>query len=166
MLKKMAMLMAMAVVSGGVMTGCAGNKAADGQAGEAMGAMKAEPVAIKSQMHGQQMKGGETGVKLVNSDAEWESLEIEGMKPNFGKESVVLLSLGEVPSGGYWARITGVQQVGDVVYVQGVVNQPAPGQVVTQAMESPYCVAVIEKVDANNVQYDVEEVMGEQPPVE
>ncbi|WP_432798524.1 protease complex subunit PrcB family protein [Poriferisphaera sp. WC338] len=166
MLKKMASVLVVAVLAGGMLVGCQGEQKVEENNAQTSNHAAAEPVAIKSKTHGSDKAMNETGVTLVKSDEEWDALGMQGDKPNFNEESVVVLSLGEVPTGGYWARITGVQQVGDVLYVQGIVNQPGSEEVVTEAIEYPYCVAVIEKVDANDVQYDVQEVSGQQPAAE
>jgi len=80
--------------------------------------------------------------------------------------AMVVVAMGRRSTGGYWARIAGVQQVGDTVYVQGLANAPGPDDMVTQAITHPFAAAKIEPVDADKVRADITSVTGQRPPAD
>jgi hypothetical protein len=87
--------------------------------------------------------------------------ELADLDVAFGSEQVVIVALGEQPTGGYWVRIDGLQQVGDTLYVQGTANRPAPDALVTQALTYPYAAVTIPAVDAELVVPDITSVTGQ-----
>ncbi|QDU32026.1 hypothetical protein KS4_00540 [Poriferisphaera corsica] len=157
MLKRIASVLVVAIVAGGFVAGCANSpKAAEGPEHS-----MSEPVAIKKAQAGSDEALNTAGVQVVNSDVELNELGADlDLQPNFDEESVVIVSLGEQNTGGYWVEITGVQQVGDTLYVQGVANQPAEDEMTTQVIEYPYAAVVVDKVDAVNVIPDLDQVSG------
>lgn len=105
----------------------------------------------------------ELGVRLFNSRAELErhvpaASQLAEVEVDFATESLIVLSLGERPSGGYWTRITGVQydRDADALYVQGIANQPGENAPVTLAMTWPSDAAVIPKVRAGTLHPEIE----------
>ena len=127
----------------------------------------AEPVTILDAQRGDDPALEVGMVKLFKS---WDELESMGavslaeLTVDFAQADVVLFALGVQPTGGYWADITGVQKVGEVLYVQCTVNAPGEDQMVTQAITHPYCVATITKTTATTVLSDPEEVRGKPMP--
>ncbi len=103
------------------------------------------------------------GVMLINSRAELEqrapqAQALAEMEVDFAAESLLVLCLGERPTGGYWVRITGVQHdaAANALYVQGVANEPGPEAMVTQALTYPCDAAVIPKVRAAAVHPEID----------
>ncbi|QQE13795.1 protease complex subunit PrcB family protein [Planctomycetota bacterium] len=159
MLKRFASVLVVAVLAGGFVAGCANNQKAVKGPEHSM----SEPVAIKKAQAGSDAALTSAGVQVVNSDVEMNELgaDLAALKPNFDEESVVILSLGEKNTGGYWVEITGVQQVGETLYVQGRANQPGENEIVTEAIEYPYAAVVIEKVEPASVIPDLDQVEGQ-----
>ncbi len=65
----------------------------------------------------------------------------------FDEETVVVLLLGERRTGGYAVRIDRVHDRRSEVEVVVEVQRPAPGDMVTQALTSPYFIATIPVTD-------------------
>lgn len=62
---------------------------------------------------------------------------------DFDTETVVVLLLGERPTGGYGVRIVRVEESRRTVEVVVAVERPVPGETVTQALTSPYYIAMV-----------------------
>ncbi|MEX0746089.1 MAG: protease complex subunit PrcB family protein [Phycisphaeraceae bacterium] len=127
----------------------------------------ARAVPIIEQVEGNDAALAEPALTLIQDGSELEELgvsDLDSLNVNFSEHDVIVLALGEQPSGGYWAHITGVQQVGDVLYVEGTANQPGDDQAATQALTYPYTAVVIPKTDAATTLSDVESVRGETRP--
>lgn len=92
------------------------------------------------------------------------SVELINHPIDFDRYCLVVLSLGQQPTGGYWARITAAQLQGDVLYVQGFVNRPSAGQAVSQAITHPYAAAVIPKAHPRSVQSDIQSLTDQAAP--
>lgn len=85
-------------------------------------------------------------LKLIGSaDDLPEAVTERGLEVDFEMHDVVLLGMGTQPTSGYAAEITGVQQVGDTVFVQASFSQPAPDDSVAQVVTQPWTAAVIYK---------------------
>lgn len=106
-------------------------------------------------------------VMIVKSQAELQGINAKSLmdaKVDFAKESLVVVALGDKPTGGYWADITGIQAAGPQLFVQGWANKPGKDAVVTQAVTYPFAAAVISKTTATTVRSDVQSVMGKTKP--
>ena len=100
----------------------------------------------------------EVGTVLINSQEQLDShgsLSLGDLDIDFDRHSLVILAVGEQPTGGWSATITGVQQRGDALYFQGLVHQPGADDVVSQALTYPIAAAVIEKVNASVIHPEV-----------
>ena len=125
-----------------------------------------QPVSVLRRYNGTDPGLKEPLLLLVNSAQDLESLgsyDLAVHAVDFDKESLVLLALGEKPTGGYWARITGVQREGQQLYVQGLANRPSQDQAVTQALTYPYDAVVISKIRHAKVLSEIESLMGKHP---
>jgi hypothetical protein len=94
---------------------------------------------------------------LITSKADLEKLhsqELSNKGIDFDTHTVVLLTLGEKPTGGYWGQILGVEVSGDDVYVQGMVNGPAKDAMATQTVTHVYAAAVCPRFAARNLHKD------------
>ncbi len=120
----------------------------------------------------QQITGNDPGlinpsVTVITSPAQLQALgskDLAAKKIDFGRWSVVLLALGQQPTGGYWARITGVQDRGDQIFVQGLANKPGPNDSVTQGVTCPYAAALIAKTKTTVVHAEIQSVIGQVLP--
>ena len=62
---------------------------------------------------------------------------------DFQRESAIILILGERPTGGYSVGIADIVERRESVEVVVEVSRPAPGEMVTQALTTPYSIAVV-----------------------
>ena len=104
-----------------------------------------EPVELLRQTNGSNDAFAKIGGYLINS-ADDSAADLSSLSPNYDTESVIVVSLGEVPTGGFGVTITGVQKQGDKVFVQFTTSQPAADAVVTQAISHPYAAVAVPKV--------------------
>ena len=106
---------------------------------------------------------------LITSKADLEKLhsqELINKGIDFDTHTVVLLTVGEKPTGGYWGQILGVQVDGDDVYVQGMVNATAKDAKTTQSVTHAYAAAVCPRFAARNLHKgDIVPVTGLPQPV-
>ncbi len=126
----------------------------------------AEPVDILHQVVGGHPALTEPGLKLIDSQAELDVLGVDdliGRPVNFNNEQVILATLGEMPTDGYWIRISAVHQEGDALYVYGQANRPGPDDAVGQVLTYPYCAVVIPRTTATHLRDRIESVEGQQP---
>lgn len=123
-----------------------------------------QPVAIVSQTHGSDLALTQPMVKLITTQEQLDALGAEslaGLEVDFAQQQVVLVTLGSQPTGGYWTKITAIQQLGDTLYVEGLANAPAEGDVVTEALTYPYAAAVIPATSATTALSDIQSVTGQ-----
>ena len=98
-------------------------------------------------------------VELINS---WDELNAMGssalndIQIDFDTQSLVVLALGEQTTGGWYAQITGVQQRGSELFVQGFAYPPAGDAATTQAMSYPIAATIIPKSKATMIHPEIE----------
>ncbi|NBC10992.1 MAG: protease complex subunit PrcB family protein [Planctomycetes bacterium] len=127
----------------------------------------AEPIAILAHQHGQQSEVSFPAVKHITSAEQFEDLGLAGAEPAvFDTEDMVLVALGQQNTGGHWVRITGLQRVGDSVYVQATVNRPGEDAATTQALTQPYCIITTPKLGDVELRSDITSVVGMDTPAE
>ena len=127
----------------------------------------AEHVTILGQDQGNDPGLTDFGIHLIRNRADLDALGAKTMGDphiDFANEDVVLLCLGEQPTGGYWTRVTAVQLEGDELHVEGIANAPGPSEVVAQVFTYPYSVVKIPKTGATEVYQHIRSVTGEQAP--
>ncbi len=128
----------------------------------------AEPVEILHTVIGGHPALKEPAVTLINSKSELDALgagDLIGRDVNFYNEAVVLATLGEMPTSGYWINITTVHQEGDNLYIYGQANRPAADMMAGQVLTYPYCAVVIPKSGATGVRDQIESVEDQDPPM-
>jgi len=126
-----------------------------------------EPVPILAMHHGDDSGLSDQVVLLINSQAQLErtgSEELLNKGVDFDQASLVVLALGERPTGGHWARITGLQAGGGTLYVQGIANRPDRSGAVTQVMSYPYCAVEVAKLADLSVNPEIKSVEGQSLP--
>jgi len=132
------------------------------------GASEAEAVAIHNQWQGSDSAFKTAGSVLIDSAAKLQetgSTELTSLNVNFDTHSIVVFSLGEQPTGGYWAWITGVQRGGGKLWVQATVNRPADGAATSQVLTYPVAAAVVDRQSGiTQVYTDSNAVQGQDVP--
>jgi hypothetical protein len=107
----------------------------------------------------------EAVVMVINSKRQRTALgspAIDGIAMDFNKESLLVVAVGEKPTGGYWVRIDGVQLYDNDLYFQGTANAPSENDIVTQALTYPWAAAVIPRVaDDVTLHPEIESVAGQ-----
>src|SRR5690606_28838333 len=89
----------------------------------------AEPVEILGQRDGDQGDLPHAGIWLIRSEDDLRqanSATIGGLGVDLAEHDIVIVGLGEQPTGGYAVDITAIQQVGDALFVQVATESPAP----------------------------------------
>ncbi len=120
-------------------------------------------VAVISHQHGQQSAVAAPTLRHITSAEQFKALGLADAKPaNFKTQDMILVGLGEQPTGGYWVHITQVFRVGDEIVVQATVNRPGEGDMTTQALTQPYCIATTAKLGKVTLSSDFTSVAGQQ----
>lgn len=128
----------------------------------------AEPVEVLYKAVGGHPGLKEPGLTLIRSQAELNALgtdDLIGRDVNFLNESVILATLGEMPTAGYWINVTNITQEGDVLRVYGQANRPGGDEMAGQVLTYPYCAVVIPRTGATTLRDQIESVEGEEPPM-
>lgn len=135
------------------------------QKNDTYGVLDAQPVTIQSRVAGSSEKLANPDVILINDAQALEALQVEALSSlslDFKTQSVIILSLGQCPTGGYWVHIDGVQTLGRNIFVQGTANKPADGTQ-TEALTYPFEAIVVGKVQGKIVS-DVTSVEDQEHP--
>lgn len=126
----------------------------------------AEPVMIAEGVTGSNDLLIRPGAMLFQSQADLDAAGAGELFPgeiDFDEYDLVVLAGGEVPTGGYWVRITSVSTLGDELYVTGVANKPGEDEIVTQEIGHPYHAVLVAKTGATVAIPDVTSVSGQSP---
>ncbi|MCC7145289.1 MAG: protease complex subunit PrcB family protein [Phycisphaeraceae bacterium] len=129
----------------------------------------AKPVTIVQRFAGSDPGLIAPQVLLITSPAQLRETgsQILAHKPvDFTRYSLVLLALGEQPTGGYWGCVVGVQRSGRTLFVQAQANRPDAQQPVAMVRTYPYAAAVIPKFTVMQVKSDIQSLVGQAAPVE
>jgi hypothetical protein len=130
------------------LAGCGGAAKTNGKSPTLSGVTGTQPVPILAQKSGSDAAFATAQEYLINAAGDTKA-DLTDLNANFDTQSVVVIALGEVPTGGHEVEITGVQKKGDTLYVQFKVKQPGPDAVTTQAISHPYAAALIPKFTGN-----------------
>lgn len=128
----------------------------------------AEPVDAIHKTIGGHPALSEPGLVLINTQAELDALgadELIGRAVNFNNEQIVLATLGEMPTSGFWINITAIHEEGDLLQVYGQANRPTADMMAGQVLTYPYCAVVIPRTGAYIVRDQIESVEGVEPPM-
>jgi hypothetical protein len=110
------------------------------------------PVVIHEHKTGDDAALKTMGITLINSQEQLAGLGSESlaqMQVDFASYSIVLVAVGEQPTGGFSAKVDGVQMGDGKVYVQATVSTPSGPA--TQALSYAYALAITDKVDGEVV---------------
>ncbi len=103
------------------------------------------------------------GEWLINSDealAALGSSQLNDLGVDFVTESLVVITLGEQPTGGFWLRIDGVSRGDRGLYVHGVANRPGDEASQVQMVTCPFAAVVIEKTISAVIRPEIRSVQG------
>ncbi|MFP4144332.1 MAG: protease complex subunit PrcB family protein [Phycisphaeraceae bacterium] len=159
-------LFVLPLVTAAVMVGCQQNER---QAeGPGVNLADLEPVQIVETASGQQAQAVSEAaaepIVLIRDEADLQAMGLEELpvEADLAEQDVVLATMGEQDTGGYWVRIDGIQRLGNTLYVQATFNAPAEDATTTQALTYPFAAAVIPNVEGDvTVSPDIEQVRGQ-----
>jgi len=117
-------------------------------------------VAILRQIEGSDAGFREPGVRIINNTSELETLgsQLLSLEPvNFADQSMIVLALGEQPTSGYAVQISGVQQAGDALFVQGTARAPSPDDATETTLTYPVAAVIVSKVRAKAIHSEIED---------
>ena len=117
------------------------------------------PVEILRSKNGSDAALADHGLLLINSDEQLEALDAEALfalDVDFETESLVLVTLGRQPTGGYLIKITALSRAGSALYVHGLATRPGPDQATVQILTYPYAAAVIVKTQAATLRPEID----------
>ena len=115
----------------------------------------AQPVVIIESASGTSAALTDLGVMLIKTQAEYDALGEPDIFPgefDFDQYDLVIVALGQQPSGGYSVDITSIQQAGDKLLVNGTTRRPGEDEFVTTALTYPYDAAMIANTSATWVE--------------
>ena len=110
----------------------------------------APPVTLAQGQYGSVAEAKTLYIRTVQ---EWETLwtSINPTQPApavpFATEAVAAVFLGERPSGGYRVNITGTRRDGTALVIEYTERAPGPGDIVTQALTSPFHIVRVPRHD-------------------
>ena len=114
----------------------------------------AQPVQMVESANGDSPALKTIGAMLIKTQAQYDALGDADIFPgglDFTKHDLVIVALGEQPTGGYSIDITSIQRVGDELAISGNATRPGEGDAVTQAITYPYDAVIIPNTDAKTV---------------
>ena len=126
-----------------------------------------QPLVIHEHVAGDDLKMAEPAA-LVNSREQLDALGHEGLSAlsiDFSSQSLLVVTLGQKPTTGWWVRIDSAQLDGPELYFQGVASAPGQAQAVSPKVTYPYAAVVIPKVDGVRLRPEIESVRGKVPHV-
>ncbi|MCC5831302.1 MAG: protease complex subunit PrcB family protein [Phycisphaeraceae bacterium] len=128
-----------------------------------------QPVRIGQQVTGE--RGGPerfTATLVHERDAAVELLgseSVDALGIDFERQSLIVLAMGEMPSGGHWMRIRSAQYDGSRLFVQFTVNSPGEDEMVTTVLTYPFAAAAIDRLPADTIlRPEADEVRGQSMP--
>ena len=122
----------------------------------------AEPVEVVESVHGAHGGPEFKGARLATTPEQLKAMGEAGEslgEVDFGQHSVVVVSLGEQPTTGYWARIDSVALQGETLIVSYTANKPA--EAAGQALTQPFAAAVVAVTGVTEVVENPTQVTGE-----
>ena len=127
---------------------------------------QSKPVNVLETRNGSDPALNEGGQWVINSYDEAHSIgspQLDSLNVDFESESLVLVTLGEQPTGGIWIKIDGVSAQGRELYVYGVANRPGSNDATVQMLTYPFAAAVIPKTSADVLHIEFASVEGQDP---
>jgi len=140
-----------AALASTALIGCKGDGDTDASSD---GVTLATPVPIGERVNGNSAALKTLGTYHIETKAQYDALGDAEIFPgglDFGENDLVIVALGEQPTGGYSVTIESIQLAGGELAVTGKATAPGPDAVTTQALTYPYCAVSIPNTDADKV---------------
>ena len=147
---RMMNVVVMAALASFALLGCKGT----GGSSSAGGGDLAQPVAIGERVNGNSAALKAIGTMHIETQEQYDALGDADIFPgglDFGKYDLVIVALGEQPTGGYSVTIESIQLDGGELAVTGKASAPGPDAVTTQALTYPYSAVSIPNTKADKV---------------
>lgn len=150
---KMMNLFVVAALSSSALVGCKsdGDTAADAAD---TGIELAQPVMILERVEGNSDALKSIGTMHIETQAQYDALGDANIFPgpiDFDANDLVIVALGEQPTGGFAVKIASIQLDGGELAVTGKATTPGPDAVTTQALTYPYSAVLIANTSADKV---------------
>jgi len=140
-----------AALASTALIGCKSDGGSDASTG---GGELAKPVMIGERVNGSSAALKTIGTYHIETEAQYDALGDADIFPgglDFGEYDLVIVALGEQPTGGYAVNIESIQLVGGELAVTGKASAPGEDDVVTQALTYPYSAVSIPNTEADEV---------------
>ena len=114
----------------------------------------AQPVVIVERVTGDSDALKELGTLHITTQEKYDALGDKEVFPggvDFDAYDLVIVALGQRPTGGYSVDIESIQFKGTELLVNGKATAPAPDAATTQSITHPYCAVLIPNTPADSV---------------
>lgn len=149
---RMMNLFVVAALSCSALIGCKGD--GDATADPGSESTLAQPVTILERVNGNSDAIKTIATMHIETQAQYDALgdaEIFPGEIDFDKNDLVIVALGEQPTGGFAVNIESIQLDAGELAVTGKATVPGPDAVVTQALTYPYSAVLIANTSADKV---------------
>lgn len=146
-------LFVVAALACSALVGCKGDGDASDQ-GTAGGSDLAQPVTILERVNGNSAALKTIGKMHIETKQAYDALGDADIFPgeiDFDQNDLVIVALGEQPTGGYSIVIESIQLQGGELAVTGKATAPGPDAITTQALTYPYSAVLIPNTAADEV---------------
>ena len=146
---RMMNVVVMAALASFALIGCKGTGGSSSGGGDL-----AQPVMISERVNGSSAALKSLGTMHIETKADYDALGDAEIFPgglDFDKYDLVIVALGEQPTGGYSVTIESIQLDGGELAVTGKASAPGPDAVTTQALTYPYSAVTIPNTKADKV---------------
>ena len=145
-------LFVVAALACSALVGCKGDggSTAPSDSGSAL----AQPVTILERVNGNSDALTTIGKMHIQTKQAYDALGDADIFPgeiDFDQHDLVIVALGEQPTGGYSVNIESIQLQGGELAVTGKATAPGPDDVTTQALTYPYSAVLIPNTAADKV---------------
>ena len=151
---RMMNLFVVAAVACSALVGCGSSGSGTVASDDAVVIGLAQPVIVLERFNGSSPALPTIGKMHIQTQAQYDALGDESIFPggiDFDQNDLVIVSLGERPTGGYAIEIDSVQLQGGELAVTGKASTPGPDANTTQALTYPYSAVLIANTPANSV---------------
>lgn len=147
---RMMNLFVVTALLGTALTGCKNG----GEQPDDDGVALAQPVTIIERISGSSDALKTIGAMHIETKEQYDVLGDADIFPggtDFDKNDLIIVALGEQPSGGYAVKIESIQKVGGELAVTGKATTPGKDELVSTVLTYPYTAVVIPNTSADTV---------------
>lgn len=145
-------LFVVAALACSALVGCKGDGAS--KASTDTGIELAQPVTILERIKGHSAALNTIGKMHIKTKEAYDALGDASIFPgeiDFDAHDLVIVALGEQPTGGYAINIESIQLQGGELAVTGKATAPGPDDVTSQVLTYPYCAVLIPSTKADKI---------------